>query len=161
RAALVTDDFRPRRLLAAPGVDPRLDVGNFPTPLQFGAHGSDRLVIGLYRLSDCPIGLLGRRLQQLGNELAPILGGEVPAVDVGGDDVGVWIIRRGDVVDRAPPLGNELVGETKEEVEPALHPLPATMGATSASAGGDRAESGELDRVQSISPVEQLVRPLA
>src|SRR6516162_7400604 len=34
-----------RRLLAALGVGPFFDVGNFPTSLQFGTHGSDRFVI--------------------------------------------------------------------------------------------------------------------
>jgi hypothetical protein len=69
----------------------RGDVGNFPTCFEIAAHGTDGLMVDLGSLRDCPIGFLGRRLDQLGDQLALLLGGEMAATNVGADDVGIGI----------------------------------------------------------------------
>jgi hypothetical protein len=79
------------RLAAALGVLTRGDVGNFPTCFEIAAHGTDGLVVDLGSLRDCPIGFLGRRLDQLGDQLALLLGGEMAATNVGADYVGIGI----------------------------------------------------------------------
>lgn len=79
------------RLAAALGVLTRGDVGNFPTCFEIAAHGTDGLVVDLGSLRDCPIGFLGRRLDQLGDQLALLLGGEMAATNVGADDIGIGI----------------------------------------------------------------------
>ena len=67
-------------------------MGNFPTRLLLSPDCADRLVVDLHSLGDLPIGLLRRGFDYLGDQLAPLLGGEMPAVDVGADDVGPCII---------------------------------------------------------------------
>jgi len=60
-------------LLASLGVGLRLDVGNFPTCLLGPPHLAHGLVIGLGSLGDLPVGLIGMRYEQLGDQLALLL----------------------------------------------------------------------------------------
>ena len=78
---------------------------NFRTLFLLGTDGSDGLAVDLGHLADGPIRLLRLRLNQLGDQLAFLFGGEVPAVDVLGNDIGshtsiVVLLVRGDLAAR-------------------------------------------------------------
>src|SRR5262249_11376489 len=69
-----------------------LNWGDFPScflRLPDRAHG---LVVGLHLLGDLPVGFLRRRLDQLGDQIPLLPGGEVAAVNVGADDEGNWVV---------------------------------------------------------------------
>jgi hypothetical protein len=108
-------------------------VGNFPTCLHLLPHGADRLVIDLGQLRELPVGLLRLRLQRLLDQAALLLAGQVAAVDVGADDVGVGI----------PFAGHERVPERGVHGEIAVHDGDA-----------DR-HAGRFHRIQAIASVEQ------
>src|SRR5262249_3131828 len=70
---------------------------DFPTSLLLSPDCADRLVIDLRLFGDRPVRLLRLRLDQLGDQLALLLGGKVAAVDVFAD-------AKGDGVEVAPIL---------------------------------------------------------
>src|SRR5262249_3324184 len=76
--------------LAGPavGAGGLLQLGNFPSCFLLLSDGAHRLVVGLRLLGDLPVGLLRLRLDQLGDQIALLLGSEVPAVDVLREDKG-------------------------------------------------------------------------
>ena len=83
----------------------------------------------------CRSDFSGRRLDQLGDQLALLLGGQVAAMDVGADDVGVGIdraVQHDDLVDR-------------EEV----------LASRNARRADNRRTDFALDRVKTAAAVEQ------
>src|SRR5262249_20289002 len=80
------------RLLAALLVDPGVHRGHQTSRLLLGADLPNERRARLHRLGNCPVGLFRGRLEQPRDQVALLLGGEVPAVDVLRDDIGNRII---------------------------------------------------------------------
>src|SRR5262245_26413761 len=80
------------RLLAASLVGPGVHRGHVAGRLALGADLPDERRARPHRLRDLPIRLARIGPEQLGDQVTLLLGGEVSAVDVGGDDVGGRII---------------------------------------------------------------------
>jgi hypothetical protein len=128
----------PARLFSALAVGPRFDAGNFPTPLLLSPDGADRLVIDLHRLCDLAIGLLGRRLDQLGNKLALLLGAQMAPSDVGADHVRIRVNRR---VERDHPVAGQPV-----------------LARADTRRADNRGTDRDLDGIEPTAAVEQLQR---
>src|SRR5215467_12486572 len=75
-----------RRLMAAPGVGSRVHGGHVAGRLPFGADLPNERGARLHRLGDLAIGLAGIALQQLGDQVALLLGSKVTTVNVPADD---------------------------------------------------------------------------
>src|SRR5262245_19769188 len=76
----------------AVSADMLFQLGNFPSCFLLVPDDGNSLVIDLGLAGDLPVGLLGLRLDQLGDQLAFLLGGEVAAVNVLADDVAGRIV---------------------------------------------------------------------
>ena len=76
------------RLLAclAVGADPLFDWGDFPSSFRFGADRCDCLMISLNHLADLAVASLGLELQDLRNQVAFLLCGQMAAMDVESQD---------------------------------------------------------------------------
>src|SRR5215471_16698291 len=59
-----------------------LNWGDFPSCFLLRTDRPDRLMVGLDRLADLPVGLARIGLDQLGDQLAPLFGIQMPPVDV-------------------------------------------------------------------------------
>src|SRR5262249_18527934 len=80
------------RARLAVSADGFLQLGNLPSSLHLGTHLFDGVMARPDLLPDLPIGLFRPRLEQFGDQVALLLGGQVPAADVLRDDVGERII---------------------------------------------------------------------
>ena len=83
-----------RRLGSAFGVSPLLDVRNFLTSLFLAPHFGNGLVVDLDRLRDLPIRFFRIELEYLRDQVAFLLGGQVPAMDICGQDKTDRIVTR-------------------------------------------------------------------
>jgi hypothetical protein len=72
-------------LLTTLAIGSFLDVGNFPTSLDLPPNRGDSFMISLGCFGDLPIGLLGVGFEQLSDQIAPLLDGQVAPVDIGRD----------------------------------------------------------------------------